>query len=116
MSFVYVTFPFGVLGKVWYLIVGFPIFVFLCVFLGIISQEGISILISEDFACPVDHFKCPRSFCIESQYLCDGILQCKDGEDEENCGKYLMSFFPRWVFSKLMFTSALFSLFFFKTL
>ena len=88
----------------------------LCVFLGIISQEGISILISEDFACPVDHFKCPRSFCIESQYLCDGILQCKDGEDEENCGKYLMSFLPRWVFSKLMFTSALFSFFFFKTL
>ena len=46
------------------------------------------ISISESFVCPAYHFKCPGSFCIESQYVCDGILQCKDGQDEENCSKY----------------------------
>ena len=72
------------------------------------------ISISESFVCPTYHFKCPRSFCIESQYVCDGILQCKDGQDEENCSKYkcfLLDFntgSPLGMLSKLRLFSFLF--------
>ena len=42
---------------------------------------------SEVFECPADFFKCPDSFCIEKQFVCDGVPQCENGEDEQHCGK-----------------------------
>ena len=37
--------------------------------------------------CPYDgDYRCPRSgVCIRSYQVCDGITQCRYGEDEENC-------------------------------
>ena len=43
---------------------------------------------AEDFVCPENYFKCPESFCVEKQYVCDGIPQCESGEDENDCGEY----------------------------
>ena len=45
-------------------------------------------MISETFECPANYFKCQQSFCLDTQYVCDGIAQCADGEDEEECGRY----------------------------
>ena len=39
-----------------------------------------SIMISETFVCPENYFKCRGSFCLDAQYVCDGISQCADGE------------------------------------
>ena len=44
-------------------------------------------IFSELFECPSDFFKCPDDFCIEKQFVCDGVPQCENGEDEQQCGK-----------------------------
>ena len=31
------------------------------------------------------HFKCWNSYCIPLHFLCDGILQCPYGDDEDEC-------------------------------
>ena len=46
------------------------------------------VLFLEIFTCPVGFFKCPGSFCVEIQYVCDGVAHCHHGEDEHNCGEY----------------------------
>ena len=33
-------------------------------------------------------FKCPNSYCIPYQYVCDGQWDCWNGEDEINCHRY----------------------------
>ena len=30
-------------------------------------------------------FKCPRSYCVQLRKVCDGMYDCYDGEDENNC-------------------------------
>ena len=45
------------------------------------------IFIPDLFQCPENFFKCPRHFCIDTRFVCDGIRQCLRGEDEQNCGK-----------------------------
>ncbi|XP_011694235.1 PREDICTED: vitellogenin receptor-like [Wasmannia auropunctata] len=40
--------------------------------------------------CPPDHFACNDGKCVEMNWKCDGIPDCKDGEDEANC-KYSSS-------------------------
>ena len=57
------------------------------------SLSGVqeSIIISETFVCPENYFKCRGSFCLDAQYVCDGISQCADGQDEDSCGMYAAS-------------------------
>ena len=58
-------------------------------------------MISETFKCPANYFKCRGSFCLDTQYVCDGISQCADGEDEDSCGMYWkFRNFPRIDFRK----------------
>ena len=45
------------------------------------------IFIPDLFQCPENFFKCPKHFCIDTRFVCDGIPQCLSGEDEQNCGK-----------------------------
>ncbi|XP_053380174.1 uncharacterized protein LOC123556537 [Mercenaria mercenaria] len=40
----------------------------------------------EEFQCPAHTVKCPRSFCIPLRFVCDGVKQCPDGNDEKDCG------------------------------
>ncbi len=35
------------------------------------------------YECPL-HFKCSISYCIHHMHVCDGIIDCPDGEDEHN--------------------------------
>ena len=42
---------------------------------------------SELFQCPANYFKCPKHFCIDTRFVCDGVSHCLYGEDEQNCGK-----------------------------
>ena len=37
--------------------------------------------------CPIDTFQCKSGDCISWDYVCDGIIQCQNGEDESICGK-----------------------------
>ena len=30
-------------------------------------------------------FTCPEGYTIPSQLTCDGVVQCSDGSDEQNC-------------------------------
>ena len=41
----------------------------------------------EDFKCPADHAKCPSSYCVAAYKVCDGTVDCPNGEDEHNCRK-----------------------------
>ena len=49
------------------------------------TQNGVNY---EDFRCAVDEFKCQSNptKCILGAYVCDGIDDCSNGADEENCG------------------------------
>nr|XP_033778769.1 basement membrane-specific heparan sulfate proteoglycan core protein isoform X4 [Geotrypetes seraphini] len=40
----------------------------------------------EDRPCRRDEARCPNGQCIPRDYLCDGERDCRDGEDELNCG------------------------------
>ncbi|XP_046359118.2 uncharacterized protein LOC124137050 [Haliotis rufescens] len=39
----------------------------------------------ETHECPVDHIKCPSSYCIPIRLVCDGRPDCADGMDERGC-------------------------------
>jgi hypothetical protein len=44
-------------------------------------------LISEDFPCPNEYFKCAKGHCVAPRFVCDGSKHCIYGDDEINCGK-----------------------------
>ena len=33
------------------------------------------------------HFKCKSGDCILTKYVCDGVLDCFDNSDENNCSE-----------------------------
>ena len=41
-----------------------------------------------DFSCP-NHYKCPRSYCIPMHLVCNGVKDCPQGEDEEQCSEFV---------------------------
>ena len=36
--------------------------------------------------CTIGEFTCGDATCILSDWVCDGVLDCADGEDESGCG------------------------------
>ncbi len=38
----------------------------------------------DQFQCPM-HFKCPSAYCIPTHYVCNGVFDCPNGEDEMSC-------------------------------
>lgn len=44
------------------------------------------LIIESNFKCPLSTFYCSKDHnCISHVDVCDGTLDCKHGEDEENC-------------------------------
>ncbi|XP_066268432.1 uncharacterized protein [Branchiostoma lanceolatum] len=41
-----------------------------------------------EMTCPVGTFRCGRGTCIQSWKHCDGVVDCFDGKDEEECECY----------------------------
>lgn len=39
----------------------------------------------KNFACNDDMFKCTNGFCIEKKRQCNGVHDCSDRSDEQNC-------------------------------
>ena len=44
------------------------------------------------FSCPVNFLKCPNSYCIPIDKMCNNDRDCPMGEDEPNCGKCYISY------------------------
>ena len=40
-----------------------------------------------DFSCP-NHYKCANSYCIPKHSVCDGVKDCPQGKDEEQCSEF----------------------------
>ena len=47
-----------------------------------------------DFSCP-NHYKCSFSYCIPMHLVCDGVKDCPQGEDEEQCNEFVCQGFMR---------------------
>ena len=47
-----------------------------------------------DFSCP-NHYKCPHSYCIPIHTVCDGVKDCPQGEDEEQCSEFVCEGYMR---------------------
>lgn len=48
-------------------------------------MEGVSV----DVVCQKGYFPCGNhTMCLPRAFHCDGINDCENGADEENCGKY----------------------------
>ena len=41
----------------------------------------------EEHRCRAGFVKCPNSYCISTTLVCDGEMDCLNGEDETQCGK-----------------------------
>ena len=43
--------------------------------------------------CTLDEMQCSdNGLCVNKKYICDGIKDCLNGEDETNCSKCLIKF------------------------
>ena len=47
-------------------------------------RNGAHLQDCKDYDCAI-HYKCPSAYCISYSYICDGVSDCPDGEDEDRC-------------------------------
>lgn len=46
----------------------------------------LTLTVSRQIKCPLEHLKCRSGKCVVASSLCDGVSDCEGGEDEESCG------------------------------
>ena len=46
--------------------------------------------------CDIVEATCRNGECVSKSVLCNGVMDCSDGSDEQNCGGGSVNFFNRW--------------------
>lgn len=52
---------------------------------------SLSCFLPEYRECYYTEFNCSNKLCLPLGMLCDGVANCKDGSDEDNCGMYKLN-------------------------
>jgi hypothetical protein len=55
----------------------------------------IDFFFTENVPCPPNYFKCTDSYCIPMKNVCNGRIDCRDGQDEQYCGNELQCTFTQ---------------------
>lgn len=53
--------------------------------------ELVTVLLAIVSCCPDGNFSCTSGECLPAGLVCDFKKDCKDGSDEEFCGKFVFS-------------------------
>lgn len=59
------------------------------------------------FHCSPGQFQCKNGNCIQPNQICDGVSQCRDQSDEQDCGKFSVHF-PVMGFTGIKFFSIIY--------
>jgi hypothetical protein len=63
------------------------IFIFATIFAIAVSGESEIVATIAFNDCAKDQFQCLSGACISKSYVCNGIFDCPNYDDEKNCGK-----------------------------
>ena len=53
------------------------------------KNDFVSVYLTDDMICPLDEFVCNNLQCVPYFLVCNGVDDCGDGTDEQNCNGFI---------------------------